>query len=64
MTYASVLLICCLVLDTAADAVRRNRKAFVSSQAGLSGVLLVGGNIVVNYDKIILNVVVELVRTT
>ena len=44
--------ICALVLVMAVDAVRRKRKALVSSRAGLSGV--VGGDdIVVKADRII-----------
>ena len=46
-----MLSICALVLVTAVDAVRRKRKALVSSRAGLSGV--VGGDdIVVKVDGI------------
>ena len=44
---------CALVLVTAVDAVRRKRKALVSSRAGLSGVV-VGDDIVVKVDRIIL----------
>ena len=42
-----------LVLVTAVDAVRRNRKALVSSRVGLSGVV-VGDDIEVKVDKIVL----------
>lgn len=45
--------ICALVLVTAVDAVRRNRKALVSSRAGLSGVV-VGDDIVAKVNRIIL----------
>ena len=40
------------MLVTAVDAVRRNRKALVSSRAGLSGaVVAVGDDILVKYDE-------------
>ncbi len=45
--------ICALVLVTAVDAVRRNRKALVSSRVGLSGVV-VGDDIVVKFHNTIL----------
>ena len=48
-----MLSICALVLVTAADAVRRKRKALVSSRAGLGGVVA-RDDIVVKVDKIIL----------
>ena len=44
------------------DAVRRDRKALVSSRAGLSGVVVARVDILVEYDETILNWVVELVR--
>ena len=46
-------LISALVLVMAVDAVRRKRKALVSSRAGLSGVV-VGDDIVVKVDRIVL----------
>ena len=48
-----MLSICALVLITAADAVRRKRKALVSSRAGL-GAVVARDDIVVKVDRIFL----------